>query len=70
MTVRDFLISLPADPDEALGQIEGALAFDGVGAALAAEDRQALVTRRAEIIKAVYFASRRLLRNYRAEIGL
>ena len=51
MRAAEFIASLPRDPDLALAEIEGALVMDGIGATLAAGDRQAIVTRRAELMK-------------------
>lgn len=47
MTAPEFLASLPADPARALAQIDGALAYGD----LTPEYRQALVTKRAELMR-------------------
>lgn len=50
MTARDLIRSLPRDPAHAVAQLDGAL--DPRWAhELAPEDRQALVTRRAELMR-------------------
>lgn len=51
MTAAAFLASLPRDPARAIAQLDGALDPRWVHE-LAPEDRQALVTRRAELAKA------------------
>lgn len=51
MTIPDLIASLPRDPELALAEIQGALDFDGIGATLSPEDRQALVTKRAELMR-------------------
>lgn len=51
MTIPEFIASLPAAPERALAEIAGALEYDGIGHTMAPEDRQALVTRRAEIMR-------------------
>jgi hypothetical protein len=50
MTIRDFLASLTGDPT-AVDQIAGALAFDGLGYTMPAEDRAALVYALAKVRK-------------------
>jgi hypothetical protein len=51
MTAAEFIASLPRDPEAALAEIEGALAYDGTGATLESGERQILVTRRAELTR-------------------
>lgn len=51
MTIADMLRTIRHRVD-ALEQIEGALRYDGIGAKLAPEDRQLLITARLEIHKA------------------
>lgn len=51
MTAAQIIRSLPSDPDRAIAQLDGAL--DPRWAhELAPEDRQALVARRAELMRA------------------
>ena len=51
MTLDKFILSLPSDPNRALREVQGALAADGVGCRMPAEDRARLVTLRAELIR-------------------
>ena len=50
MKVEDMIRSIRHRSD-ALEQIEGALRYDGIGCTMSAEDRQLLVTARAELAK-------------------